>query len=114
MDDQYYRKAKPKFKIPAPLKKVLGNKTLLLTLLIVLPIASFITFSNRGVLKRLSLESEKEMMREKIREAQQEQVRLQKLSKDLDSDMKAIEKVAREKYGMVREGETVYKVKKEK
>lgn len=114
MDDQYYRKAKPKFKLPGALKKVLGNKTLLLTLLIVLPIASFITFSNRGIVARLALESDKEMMLEKIRVAQQEQARLQKLSKDLDTDMKAIEKVAREKYGMVREGETVYKVKKEK
>ncbi len=113
MDDQYYRKAKPKFKVPASLKKVLGNKSILLTLLVVLPVASFITFSNRGIIKRMSLESDKEMMQEKIRLAQLEQARLQELSKDLDSDLKAIEKVAREKYGMVREGETVYKVKKE-
>ena len=114
MDDQYYRKAKSKFKILSSLKKAAGNKTLLLTLLVTVPILSFVMFSNRGVLKRLSLDSEKEMMLQKIQEAQREQLRLQQLSKDLDHDTKAIEKVAREKYCMVREGETVYKVKKDK
>lgn len=68
-------------------------------------------FSNRGFLKRLSLEAEKKAMEEKIREAQQEQLQLQVQSKALDNDPKAFEKVAREKYGLIREGETVYKVK---
>ncbi len=114
MDGQYYRKARSKFRIPASLKKVSSNKTLLLTVLVTVPALSFIMLSNRGVMKRLSLASEKEMMQQKIVEAQQEQVRLQHLSKDLDHDTRAIEKVARERYGMVREGETVYKVKKDK
>jgi cell division protein FtsB len=47
-----------------------------------------------------------------IRSAEAENKRLQAESKALDGDKKVIEKVAREKYGMVREGETVYKVKK--
>jgi cell division protein FtsB len=34
--------------------------------------------------------------------------------KALETDKKTIEKTAREKYGMKREGETVYQVKKEK
>jgi cell division protein FtsB len=114
MDGQYYRKAKSKIRIPAFLRKLAGNKTLLVTILVAAPALSFIMFSNRGVLKRISLASEKEAMQLKVQEAQAEQVRLQRLSKDLDNDPRAIEKVAREKFGMVREGETVYKVKKDK
>ena len=53
-------------------------------------------------------------MQEKIANAQKEQLRLQQVSKALDKDPKMIEKVAREQYGLVREGETVYKVKKDK
>ncbi|MDI6765441.1 MAG: septum formation initiator family protein [Bacteroidota bacterium] len=70
-------------------------------------------FSNKGIIQRLTLEREKEAMRIKINQTLQEQQKLQQQSKALDSDPKAIEKVAREKYGMIRDGETVYKVRKE-
>ena len=96
------------------LKKISGNKRLILTLLVVIPIVSFVMFSNKGILKRMSLESEKQAMQEKVQQALHEQSQLQQESKALDNDKRAIEKVAREKYGMIREGETVYKVKKEK
>jgi cell division protein FtsB len=114
MDDQYYRKPQKKSPIGAWLKNALRNKNILLTAVVVIPVASFITFSNRGVLKRMSLEAEREVMQEKVREGQEEQQKLLEQSKALEKDGKAIEKVAREKYGMIREGETVYKVKKEK
>jgi cell division protein FtsB len=114
MDGQYYRKAKSKLRIPPSVRKVAGNRAILITLLLAVPALSFIMFSNRGIVKRMSLVAEKEAMQQKVQEAQAEQVRLARLSKDLDKDPRAIEKVAREKYGMVREGETVYKVKKEK
>jgi cell division protein FtsB len=114
MDDQYYRKERPKRSISSWLGKKWKNKNLRLTLLIVIPVFSFITFSNKGVLQRLHIESEKRIMQEKIQQAHQEQLKLQEQSKALDNDPKAIEKVAREKYGMIREGETVYKIKKGK
>lgn len=114
MDDQYYRKKRRRFDPLAWLTRSLRKKKVRIALLIIIPVLSFITFSNKGILQRLSLESQKHEMEEKIREAQKEQARLQQQSKALDNDPKAIEKVAREKYGMVREGETVYKVKKER
>ena len=114
MTGQFYRKLQPKFSVFSSIKKTLMKKNLLLSLLIAVPIFSFATFSNKGIIQRLSLESQKKRMEEKIQEARQEQVRLQQQSKALDGDPKAIEKIAREKYGMIREGETVYKVKKEK
>ncbi len=111
MDNQYYRKTKPKLK--SWLNRTLRKKFVLLTLLITLPTLSFMMFSNKGIIQRLTLEREKEAMRIKINQTLQEQQKLQQQSKALDSDPKAIEKVAREKYGMIREGETVYKVRKE-
>ncbi|MBI4811346.1 MAG: septum formation initiator family protein [Ignavibacteriales bacterium] len=112
MDDQYYRKVKPKFK--GWLNKTLRKKNVLIALLIALPAISFMMFSNKGIIQRLNFESEKKAMQEKIQQALKEQRRLEEETKALDSDPKAIEKVAREKYGMIKEGETVYKVKKEK
>jgi cell division protein FtsB len=113
MDDQYYRKTRPKDSISSRFK-LLRNKRAMLAALIVVPVISFVTFSNKGILKRISLEQDKAAMQEKVRIASQEQARLQEQSKLLDKDPKAIEKVAREKYGMIREGETVYKARKEK
>ena len=111
MNDQYYRKPKPTS--GGRVKKILRKKSFFLTTFIVGVVFSFMMFSNRGVIQRLNLESQKHERQEKIREAQHEQRQLLQQSKSLDSDPKAIEKVAREKYGMVRGGETVYKVKKE-
>jgi cell division protein FtsB len=114
MEDQYYRKARPKHVITAWCKQQFKKRSVLVTLLIGLPLTMFILFSNKGVLKRLSLEAEKRSMEEKVQAAQHEQQELQEQSKALDSDPRAIEKVAREKYGMIREGETVYKIRKER
>ena len=49
---------------------------------------------------------------QKVAEAEAEGKRLRAEIKALDGDRKAIEKVAREKHGMIHEGETVYKVKR--
>ncbi len=114
MDEQYYRKAKPKASVAGWLKRQMKKRNLFLSVIIIVPVVSFMTFSNKGLLKRLSLESEKKAVLEKIELARDDQRKLQDQSKALDSDPKALEKIAREKYGMVKPGETVYKVKKEK
>ena len=113
MDDQYFRKEK-KTSSPTWRKILFKNKPLSISLLVVLIAFSFMMFGNRGILQRLRLEEQKEELQTKIRQAQDEQRQLQQQSKALDSDPKAIEKIAREKYGMIRDGETIYKVKKEK
>ena len=114
MDDQYYRKTRKKTTLPNWFKKMWKNKSIRYTLIVILPVLLFITFSNKGILQRIRLENQKKEMQLKIYRTQQEQIQLQQQSKALDNDPKAIEKVAREKYGMIREGETVYKVRKEK
>jgi cell division protein FtsB len=111
MSDLYYRKARPK--ISGRMFTLLQKRSFLLTLFIVVPIFSFVTFSNKGVLRRFSLESEKRSLLAQIEEARRAQVTLSQELKALDSDPRAIEKVAREKFWMAKPGETVYKVKKE-
>ncbi|HEV8538389.1 MAG TPA: septum formation initiator family protein [Bacteroidota bacterium] len=114
MDEQFYRKTRSAFSVGSWLRKQLRKRTVLLSALILLPVLSYVTFGSRGILKRMSLESEKAAMQAKVEQAVEEQKQLLEQSKALEKDPKAIEKVAREKFGMIREGETVYKVKKEK
>jgi len=110
MDSQYLRKYRPALKFSP--KKILGNKGLVVTLLVGIPVLSIILFSPRGVIKRISLDAEKSRLEEQVAAAEAEQSLLLRQSRDLDHDLAVIEKIAREKYGMIRPGETVYKVKK--
>ena len=87
-----------------------SNKKLSAILAAAFVILLYVLFNNQGVLQRVKLEREKKEMLQKIEKAEQEQKQLQDQSKALDGDKKAVEKVAREKYGMVREGEKVYRV----
>ena len=114
MDDQYFRKEQKKTSLDILKKIFLKNKLFSTTLLLLVVVLSFITFSNKGILQRVRLENQREGLQLQIYRAQEEQRQLQHQSKALDNDPKAIEKVAREKYGMIRDGETIYKVKKEK
>ncbi len=112
MDDHFYRKKRKRLDLALLLRKVLKNKRALLGLLIALPLAGYLVFGNRGLVARARLMQQKADLEAKIRDAEAEHKRLEAESKALDGDKKALEKVAREKYGMVRDGETVYKVTK--
>lgn len=87
-----------------------ANKKLSVALASAFLLAVYVLFNNQGVLQRIRLEREKKELLQKIQQLEKEQKQLQEHSKALDGDKKAIEKVAREKYGMVREGEKVYRV----
>ncbi len=112
MDNLFYRKQKPRFHAKAIAKKLLKNRKLMLICGIVVVAGGFVIFGNRGILQRIRLQQQKAELEVKIKQAEEETKALQSQSKALDGDKKAIEKVAREKYGMVREGEKVYKVNK--
>ncbi len=112
MEYQYYRKAKPKVK--TWLNKTMRKKSVVIPLLIAIPVISFMLFSKRGVVERISLEATKKEKIQELRIQKKTYDELQKQSKALDNDLKAIERVAREKYGFIREDEIVYKVKRDK
>lgn len=110
MDSRFLRKYRPSLKFsPGAL---FGNKNLLILLLVGIPVLSFITFSPRGLLKRMSLESEKSALTAKVAELEAEQARLIRQSRDLEHDMMVIEGIARER-GLIYPGETVYIVRNE-
>jgi cell division protein FtsB len=114
MEDQFYRT------IPTPrhffkrlLKKAVKNKRRTTILILALVLATYLLFDNKGVIARVRLESQKKELEQKILQAEAETKALQAQIKALEGDKKTIEKIAREKYGMARNGETVYRVKKD-
>jgi len=114
MDSLYYRKERGKLSLHALARKLLKNKRALFGLIVGTPLVLILLFGSRGIVQRVKLQNQKTELEAKIQQAEEETKRLQAESRALDGDKKTIEKVAREKYGMVREGETVYKVNKKK
>ena len=110
MSADFLRRIKKKADVRSLFSRLWSNKKLSAILAAALVILLYVLFNNQGVLQRVRLEREKKEMLQKIQQAEQEQKQLQDQSKALDGDKKAVEKVAREKYGMVREGEKVYHV----
>lgn len=114
MDNQFYRNIQPERFLKRIAKKAAKNKKRTLIIVLFFILLLYLLFDNKGILKRLSLESQHDEWIEKLKADSLESKRLKDQIKALEGDKKTIEKVAREKYGMKREGETVYQVKKEK
>jgi cell division protein FtsB len=110
MDSLFYRTARKGITLGALLKKLVRNKRALAALIVGIPLFAYLLFGSHGIVQRVKLQQQKVELESRIREAEAETKRLQAESAALDGDKKAIEKTAREKYGMVREGESVYKV----
>ncbi len=109
MENLFYRKKKSPWDLREPLRRLLRNKRLLLVLAVATPLAGYLLFGSRGIIQRLRLEHQKVELEQRIRDAEADADRLKRESKALDSDRVAIERVAREKHGMLRSGETVYR-----
>jgi len=109
MENLFYRKKKSPWDLREPLRRLLRNKRLLLVLAVATPLAGYLLFGSRGIIQRVRLEHQKAEMEERVRDAEADADRLKRESKALDNDRAAIERVAREKHGMLRSGETVYR-----
>ena len=110
MDNLFYRKKKGRPDLRALAKKMLKNRRLMLALVIGVPLAGFVLFGNHGILQRFRLQQRKSDLEMQIRAGEAERKSLELESKKLDTDRAEIEKVAREKHHMTREGEQVYRV----
>jgi len=113
MPGDFYRSVPKKKRLSSLLKGITRNRKKGLILLAGSLAAVYLLFDNKGIIKRISLEVQRRQVVEKVEEAQKETLRLQVQKKALEGDKKTIEKIAREKYGMSRRGETVYRVKKD-
>lgn len=107
---KFYRKIKKQIEPENLLQKVKENKIGSALIFGGIVLFMYVFFNSNGILERIKLEMQKKEVLEKIEKAESDQAKLKDQSKALDGDPKAIEKVAREKYGMVRENEKVYKV----
>ena len=114
MENQFYRKIPSSRRILRDVfKKAVKNKKSTAVLLFSIVLAFYLTFDNKGIIARVRLESQKRQLQEKILQAEAETKELQAQIKALEGDKKTIEKIAREKYGMAKDGETIYRVKKD-
>lgn len=86
------------------------RRKVLYAALVALPILGIFTFGNRGLLKRMALESEATAVHEQLYRERYVGDSLRAEILRLRKDTAAIERLARERYGMARAGETIYKV----
>jgi cell division protein FtsL len=71
----------------------------------------FLFFNNNGVIKYIKLQKQVDELGEQLEEAEAENKRLQNEIDSLKQNIPAkVEKVAREKYNMIREGEKAVKM----
>jgi cell division protein FtsB len=114
MDNQFYRNIQPDRFLKKIVKKAAKNKKRTILIISLFILFLYLLLDNKGILRRLSLEAEHHEWIEKLQADSAETKKLELEIKALENDNKAIEKAAREKYGMKREGETVYQIKKDK
>ncbi len=112
MEDRFYRREKKESLLKNLSKSIIANKKLMVLLAIAIPLILFVLFNPKGIVKRMSMEDQKRQMEKSIDSLKAEQIDLQQKSKALENNKKVIEKTARERYGMVKEGETVYRVQR--
>ncbi|HTY57962.1 MAG TPA: septum formation initiator family protein [Bacteroidota bacterium] len=110
MDNLFYRKNRGRPDLRALAKRVLKNRRLMIALIVGIPLAVFVVFGNHGILHRIRLQQRKTELESQIRAGEAERKSLEAESKKLDGDKAEIEKVAREKHHMSRQGEQVYRV----
>ena len=67
-------------------------------------------FGDHGVLKLYNIKNERKIIQKNIAVLRQEKENLKNEKKKLENDLGYIEKIAREKYKMVKPGEKIFKV----
>jgi cell division protein FtsB len=95
--------------LPKPLRFLKFRKAGLL-LLGGCTIVLLITFSNKGLLRRISMERDLADTWTRIDELKQDTLQLRRSSDQLRDDLATIERVARESHGMIRRGEVVFRL----
>lgn len=87
------------------------RKSFLLLVLGGIVVIWFGFFDTYSVWKRIELNNRKETLKEKTAKLKKQTISLRKDIKHLNTDPFLLERIAREEYGMKKEGEFVYKIK---
>lgn len=110
MSDLYLRKKKPGVRRLRQSVPRLLHKGGTWKVGIIIVVLGFVLFGNRGVIQRINLELEKQQMIERVSEVERETEHLREQLKKVSGDDDFIEQIARERYGMIRSGERVYRI----
>lgn len=94
-------------------KPLTTKRKLILSAVVALPVLGIFMFGNRGLIKRISLENRYDNALEELYEQRNVGDSLRREIVRLKTDSIAVEKLARERFGMARPGERVYKVVEE-
>jgi cell division protein FtsB len=86
------------------------RRKITLAALAAVPVLLIFTFGNRGILKRVELEMESDRLYEQLSAERSLGDSLRTEIERMKSDSGVVEQLARERYGMVRSGETIYRV----
>ena len=87
------------------------NKISFLLILVILFQITISIFGSKGLLTRLRLINEKKQLEQQLQTEIKNGEDLKKEINELNTSDKKIEKVAREKFGMVKDGEKIYRIK---
>lgn len=84
-----------------------SRKQLVIYLIIIVAMLYFIIFDNYGLIKRFSIQKENEQKRTDILNEIKVKDSLKREMHKTEFDSNEIERIAREKYGMIKQGEKV-------
>ncbi len=99
------RKIRRRFR-PKPLTT---RRKILLACAVAIPVLAIFTFGNRGILKRAELELRADELNRQLYQERHVGDSLRAAVERMQRDTAAIERIARERYGMARPGETIYR-----
>lgn len=92
------------------LRYIYSRRRMFIFIIVLLLILAYAVFGKKGLLQRVDLELDNRELQRKLKDEQEKTLMLQKEIEELKTSDKKIEKVAREKYGMTKEGEEIYKI----
>ena len=92
------------------LRYIYSRRRMFIFIIVLLLILAYAVFGKKGLLQRVDLELDNRELQRKLKDEQEKTLMLQKEIDELKTSDKKIEKVAREKYGMTKEGEEIYKI----
>jgi cell division protein FtsB len=87
------------------------NKLALIFIFVIIAHAGLAVFGSKGFLTRMKLDSTKKQYEKQLQDEIKKSEDLKKEINDINTSDKKIEKIAREKYGMTKEGEKIIKIK---
>jgi cell division protein FtsB len=113
-DLNFYRSKKTRKRFRTFAKKATKHKRRTGLLVLACILLFYLLFDNKGIIARIQLEGERNELLAKIDAAQHETDTLHRHIEALTHDRQTIETIAREKYGMTRNGEKLYRIQKKK